>query len=492
MQLRQYQIDSIESLRNGFRDGHTRQVLCAATGGGKSVIMLAMIKAAIEKGSRVMFVCERRILVDQFSRHLTAAHIDHGVLMAGHWRYKPHAQVQVASIQTLERMESWPAVDVIFIDELHAAMRKSIIKMITARPNLRIVGATATPFHPAIGEHFTSMANVITMRELVDDGFLVPFRVFVAHEINTKGLKVTAGEWQKDQLEQRSLQIVGDVVADFVKISDQVFGGVRKTICFSAGVAHGAELVGKFIQAGIRAVQISYRDSDEWKAEILADFSKPDTRIQVVISSDILTRGFDQPDVEHVIVARPLRKSFSTHVQMIGRGARIHAGKEFCVIQDHSGNWLRFADDWHALYGGGAELVSDSDTKTRKEPTEKEKVKARCPVCFALWPAKSDSCTNCGHVRHVRSQVTASPGEIMEIGGGQKQSDKHSSAYKEQFYRELLWYAASKSYKDGWAYHKYKEKFGLAPPWKKIPLPASVETQNWIRHTQIKLARGRK
>ena len=73
---RPYQVASIESLRRGFMDKHARQVLAAPTGAGKSVIMLDLIQSSIDKGSRVMFICERRILVDQFSAHLDRAGID--------------------------------------------------------------------------------------------------------------------------------------------------------------------------------------------------------------------------------------------------------------------------------------------------------------------------------------------------------------------------------------------------------------------------------
>ena len=224
-ELRPYQGASIESLRNGFRKKHVRQVLAAPTGAGKSVVMLDMIRAAMEKGSRVMFIWERRILVDQFSAHLDSAGIDHGVLMAGHFRFRPGRQVQVASAQTLERMESMPTVDIIFLDELHAMMRAGIIKLMERNPQLRIIGATATPFHPAIGKYFTNVVSVTTMAALVEEKYLVPFRVFVAKEIDTSGLKIVAGEWKKDDLEKRGQQIVGDVVADYIRISNEVFGG---------------------------------------------------------------------------------------------------------------------------------------------------------------------------------------------------------------------------------------------------------------------------
>jgi superfamily II DNA or RNA helicase len=51
MILRPYQNNSIEALRNGFRENHIRQILCAATGAGKSVIALSMIEAAQLKNS---------------------------------------------------------------------------------------------------------------------------------------------------------------------------------------------------------------------------------------------------------------------------------------------------------------------------------------------------------------------------------------------------------------------------------------------------------
>jgi len=335
-ELRPYQSDSIESLREGFKQGHKRQVLAASTGAGKSLMSLSILDSARKKGSKVMFVCDRRVLVDQFSRHLDKHGIDHGCYMAGHWRHRPYESVQVASIQTIERMGSWPAVDLVIVDEIHACMRKSLKDFMTNNPDIKVLGLTATPFHAEMGKYFTSVTNVITMDQLVQDGFLVPFRVFVATEVDTKGVKVlNTGEWQQEEIEKRSLSIVGDVVADYVRISEEVFGGPRKTICFSAGVAHGTELVNRFAEVGINAVQISYKDDEEFKKQVLEDFAKPDTDIKIVVSSDILTRGFDQTDVEHVIIAKPLRKAFSMHVQMVGRGARMHPGKSFCIIQDN-------------------------------------------------------------------------------------------------------------------------------------------------------------
>jgi superfamily II DNA or RNA helicase len=451
---RQYQDDSIEGLRNGFIQKHKHQVLVLPTGGGKSVILKKMIDSARIKGSKVLFLVERRILAEQFSKHLDRAGIDHGILMSKHWRFRPQELVQVASIQTLEKMELFPSFDICFIDELHAAMRKSVVKLITSRPELKIVGATATPFHPAITKHFTNVVNVISMNDLVERGYLVPFKVFIAHEINTDGVKIVAGEFKKDELETRGRQIVGDVVADYIRLSNEVFGGYRKTICFSCGVAHGTELARAFNDHGINAVQISYKDTEEFKADVLAEFAKPDTDVKVVISTDILQRGFDQTDVEHVILAKPLKKSFSQHVQMVGRGARPHEGKSHCVIQDNAGNWLRFAEQWEELFHEGVkELTTGPDAKPKKEPTKREKELAKCPKCSMLWAGNSDICPHCGHVRPVVSNVSVLPGEMIEFTSGKKSKSKEFTAHdKQRWYSELLYLESTWNVKPNYAY----------------------------------------
>ena len=494
-ELRPYQLDSVESLRKGIADGHKRQVLAASTGAGKSIIAMHLIKQCLEKEKRVMFLCDRRVLVGQFSQHLYSEGISHGVVMAGNSK-RMYEKVQVASVQTLEKMDGWPQVDLIICDEIHAVMRKSLMDMMKALPDMKIIGLTATPFNPKLKDYFTSVTNVITMGELVEQGFLVPFRVFASTEIDTKGVKIkSTGEWDNKQLEERGLRIVGDVVADYIKIYTQVWGEPRKTICFSAGVAHGAELVKRFAEHGLNFVQISYLDDDDYKAAVLKEFAKPDTDILGVISTDILTRGFDQPDVEHVIIAKPLRKSFSQHVQMVGRGARIHDGKGFAVIQDNAGNWLRFRDSFDELYHDGVKtLDNDADKKARKEPTEKEKTRASCPKCKTIWPTmKTDICPTCGFVRERKNKMEAVAGEVVELSPAErKKQEKHTAEYKASWYAQLRQMAKAKGYADGWAYHKYREKFGVYPSMAK-PEPQAVgfEVYNWVTSQNIRYSKKR-
>lgn len=489
--LREYQKDTINGLREGFRAGHNRQVLSASTGSGKSIIALEMVRSAIEKGTRTIFICERRNLIEQFSVHLDKEKIDHGIIMSGHWRWRPDLLIQVASAQTLERMDAWPDFQLCFIDEVHANMRKSIVKMLDVRKNLKVVGLTATPFNPLLSKYFTNVVSAPPMRELVGMGNLVPFRVFVAHEIDTDGVKVVAGEWQKDQLEERGRRIIGDVVTDYLKLSSMVFGRKSKAICFSCGIAHGADLVQSFADAGVNAVQLASGVDDGYKSDVLAEFSRAESSIDVLISVDMLSRGFDQTDIEHVILARPLKKSFSQHVQMIGRGARSHNEKKLCVVQDHASNWLRFEHEWNEFFHEGVKtLTSDADKKSKKEPTKKEKEAAKCPKCSAFFPGSMDICAHCGYVRVKHNKVVNDAGEMLELTPSKK--EKHSTEEKNMFYWMMLWWCKQHNKSEGCAYHWHHTKYGVYPSCKKQYVVASVEVANYCRSRLIAYSKSQR
>lgn len=490
LELRPLQVAVMDRLRESFKAGH-RAVMCyAPTGFGKSECAIHLMNATEKNGKRSAMILDRIILCNQTSERLQKYGIDHGVLQSGHWRYRPDKKIQICSAQTLEKRGSFPGLDLMIIDEAHA-QRSQTIEFIKQNPQLRVIGLSASPFTKGLGQTYSDVVSSTTTGELVREGWLAGLRVFVAKEIDMAGAKKIAGEWSPKETTQRGIQITGDVVSEWVKKTHEIFGGPKKTIVFCSGVAHGADLSQRFAQAGYNFISISYEDDDEFKRQAIEDFSRPDTDIHGLIATDILTKGFDVPDVMIGISARPFSKSFSSHVQQMGRVMRAYPGKEFAVWIDHSGNYLRFQDQWDELYNNGVSSLDDGAEKTKPEPTEKEKERAKCPQCGAFWPTAADSCPHCGYIHVKRNAVQEVCGEVIEIGSKQK-SEKYDSAYKEHFYQQLLGWARLKGYADGWAYHAYKEKFaGVNPAWKKVAAVVGDDVYGWITHRAIKNAKKR-
>ena len=486
--LREHQQEVIDKLNHGFEAGHQRQLLYAATGFGKSEVAAYIMKHAAANYSRAAMVVDRIVLAEQTSLRLSKYNISHGVMQSKHWRYRPHEGIQVCSAQTLERRKKFPDINLMIVDECHI-QRKGVIEWIKDHPETRVIGLTATPFTAGLNSVYTNIISATPTGKLVEKGWLCPMRVYVAKEIDMTGAKKIAGEWSQDIASERGMQITGDVVSEWVKKTHELFGGPRKTIVFCSGVDHGRDLQKQFAAAGYNFVSISYKEDDEFKRQTIEEFSKPDTDIHGLIATDILTRGFDVPDVMIGVSARPFSKSLSSHVQQMGRVMRASPGKEFGVWIDHSGNYLRFREDWDDVYVNGVHDLPDGGKEVaKKEPTEREKKESKCPKCGGLWPKGSDTCSYCGHVKVRLSQIQSVPGELFEVSGAKKGTDNR------EFYRQLLCYSKSRNYKDGWAAHKYKEKYGTWPPraWGSDPLMTpSLATQNWIRSRMIAYSKRR-
>src|SRR5690242_13906378 len=131
--LRPYQQASIDGLRQGLRAGHRRQILCAPTGAGKTVIATDLMREAYGKGSRVAFIVDRVNLVDQTSEVLDSYGIAHGVVQAGHWRHRLYERIQVCSAQTIERRGIFPDLKLLINDEAHG-MRREVVKFMGEHP----------------------------------------------------------------------------------------------------------------------------------------------------------------------------------------------------------------------------------------------------------------------------------------------------------------------------------------------------------------------
>ena len=475
LNLRSYQEQTLVALREGFAKGKRAQILYAPTGAGKTEMAIELMRATKAKGNKAAMLLDRIVLCDQTSKRLEKYKIDHGVMQAGHWRYRPYEPLQVCSAQTLEKRGSFPGLNLLIVDEAHQT-REQTMEFIKNNPEIRVVGLTATPFTKGLGKVYDNVVSTVTTKELVDQNILVPLRVFIAKEIDMQGAKKVAGEWSQQEASTRGMKITGDVVAEWVKKTHEVFGRPRKTIVFASGVDHGAHLANKFQEQGFNFICISYKDDDEWKKQVIEDFSKPDTKIVGLIATDILTKGFDVPDVMIGVSARPFSKSLSSHIQQMGRVMRGHEGQEFAIWLDHSGNYLRFREDWDEVFEQGVDKLDEGKEKAKKEPTERVKEASKCPVCSALWPSNSDTCYNCGHVRERKNKVIAVDGEMVELAGSASRESKQS------FWNQMIWLQRYQGWSSGRAAHTYKDKFGVWPRGlnDNTPEMISSETKTFI------------
>jgi DNA repair protein RadD len=337
LELRQDQIASVEELRAWLRTRepgqNKRQLLYGPTGSGKTVIATYLMQEASAKLSRAAFIVDRVSLIDQTSRTFDEYGIAHGVIQANHWRAKPWERIQVCSAQTLARREFPGELNLIIVDECHT-MYKGTVDFIKANRGVAVLGLTATPFAKGMGSVYTNVVNVTTTDKLVEEGFLAPHKAYAAKRMDMTGARVNSyGEWNDQDVEKRGLAIVGDVVEGWIQKTNEHFGGPKKTIVFSATVAHGEELCRQFQAAGFNFQQVSYKDgSDGKRAELIDEFRKPNSQIVGLISCEALAKGFDVPDIFVRHLVPPVSEITLRPYPITGSGTAAQPRERLCPV----------------------------------------------------------------------------------------------------------------------------------------------------------------
>lgn len=494
LELRDYQLAAFEAARERIREGARSVLITAPTGAGKTVLASAIMEMAVGKGKRANFVVDRLSLINQTSETFDTYGLDHGVVQGMHPRYRPSMPLQVCSVQTVAK-RGWPIdADLDVFDEAHVLHKAHKARIQQRRGEFGgvVIGLTATPFTKGLGQYFDAVVNVTTTRKLIEDGWLSPYRVFSCAEPNMEGVAVkSTGEWDERETSGRALEVVGDVVAEYLK-----HGAPRKFICSAVDTAHVEELARQFLAAGINVATYTYKDSEEDRSETVNEFKKPTSAIRGLITVTAASRGFDVRDVSCVIMARPLRKSLAEHIQLFGRGLRIspETGKTDCLVLDHSGNMARFWQECEEFFDFGVEGLDDGKPKKKKaEAPKKEPEPVKCPQCRALHKPMP-FCPVCGHEYPKRASVQHVPGTLKELV-----ATRDTGLLRRQLWPQIAHYAVESCNGDmeraqrkaQAIYHDITGEFCKARVETTECVPPTREVANKIRANFIRWARGR-
>jgi DNA repair protein RadD len=164
-ELRDYQRECIDKLRDGIREGHRCQLLVAPTGAGKTVIASYLLGEAFNKGTRAFFICDRVSLVDQTSMTLDKYGIKHGVIQANHWRHRPWELIQVVSAQTLARREIDPPSLIVW-DECFT--KDAMVHTVSGLKPIHLVSNGEFVYNAiGIGRVVSTMARPVNSKKIV-------------------------------------------------------------------------------------------------------------------------------------------------------------------------------------------------------------------------------------------------------------------------------------------------------------------------------------
>lgn len=351
IQLRDYQRDAVEAVRERWQQGVSSQLIAIPTGGGKTIIAGYLARElAMPAGWSTVMLVHRTELVRQSVEKFRMVLPDTPIGVVAAEQDQVGYPITVASVQTLLQSKRLARLcagmtpgRLVISDEAHhdaAPGRRQVIDDLTA--SLK-VGFTATPERAdgrGLGAHYQTVAYAVSMLRLMAQNQLAPL---TGLRIGT-GTSLESVKSRDGDFAERELAVVCDSPARNGLIvrswQQHAQGSRRRTVAFCVDVAHAEHLAEAFQDAGIDAESVVGTTPEAERRDRLARFALG--QIPVLTSCMVLTEGYDEPAIDCILHARPTQ-SRPLYIQMTGRGARTAFGKQDCLVIDYVDNSRKFA-----------------------------------------------------------------------------------------------------------------------------------------------------
>ena len=403
--LYDYQNDYVSEMRKSFKKGNKRIVMCAPTGGGKTVLFSYLVSEHLKSGGNAIVFSHRSELLTQAGGTFEKFGLNAEYIEA---KSKPNmnARLHVAMVETFSRRMSdyelfLAQKTLVIFDEAHL---QNFTKIMDFIPKCAVViGATATPYRKPkeiqMSEFYTDFIHLSDTEDLIRLGKLNPAKSFGV-PIDLKGLKSTGTDYDTAEYYQKNETYKG-VVKNYTKLAKDT-----KTILFASNVESSKEVCREFVLNGIEAKHVDGSMQDAERKSIFDWFDK--TPNAVLCNCGIATAGFDQHDIQTVILYRATT-SLPLFLQMCGRGSRLspQTGKDHFKILDFGNNIQRlgFWEDrrvWQLKY-------EKKKTKEQAQPIRD------CPGCSAILVASAKTCNYCGYEFPKSEKEQADEVELQEL-----------------------------------------------------------------------------
>jgi superfamily II DNA or RNA helicase len=368
---RPFQERLLELLAVSRQQGHSRNLLVAATGTGKTVMAAvdyARLRPSLNR-DRLLFVAHRAEILEQSRDTFRLAMRDptFGEMWFGGDRptrfEHVFASVQSLSAAGVDGID--PAhFDVVIVDEFHHAAAPTYQALLDHLQPAQLLGLTATPERADgldVLRYFEGrIAAELRVWDAIDQQYLAPFAYYGVHD----GLDLRDIPWRRgtgyDVAELTNVLTADHAWARRVveqvrtKVADP---GRMRALGFCVSVQHARFMANMFTEAGLPSVAVWGDSPREERQGALRDLAAGTVR--VVFTVDLFNEGVDVPTVDTLLLLRPT-DSPTLFLQQLGRGLRRAHGKTMCTVLDFVGlhrKEFRFDRRFRALLGGSRKDV---------------------------------------------------------------------------------------------------------------------------------------
>jgi len=383
LKLRENQVEPVAIGVEFFKTPSMKpSIIVAPTAFGKSIVIAAIAK---ELGEKLLVLQPSKELLEQNYNKFVTLGGDASIYSAsmGSKELGDVTYATIGSIINIAGKFKEMGVSKIIIDECDRYPRNKsgqLRRFVDGMKASHILGLTATPLklqtnmgetgpysklvmltnRSKHGMFFRNILHVSQIQDIVKLGYWTPL-VYQSYDFDTGALvyNSSGAEYTSDSIARSyENQNIGDkIVKKIHELHD------RKSILVAVPTIEQATNLAK------RIPQAAVVHGGTPKAErdrIIEEFRNQ--QIRVIVQVNVLTVGFDYPELDCLITGRPTA-SISWWYQFVGRGTRIHEDKKDCIVVDFVGSVERFGkveelyykdtgnEDWE-LFGEGTKQIT--------------------------------------------------------------------------------------------------------------------------------------
>lgn len=395
---REYQARAVTMCFDWLSANQGNPCLVLPTGAGKSIVVAEICRQAVQgwPGTRILMLVHVQELVQQNAEKMRTVwpNAPLGIYSAG-LRRKEIDAITFASIQSIHRKaELVGHIDLVIADEAHTighkdegTYREFLKALAEINPALRVIGLTASPWrlgHGLVTERpaiFDALLEPVKIEELQNLGFLTQLRSKVTSTtLDTIGVHKRGGDFIESELQKHV-----DTADKNAAIVDEVIqrAGDRKSwLFFCTGIEHATHVRDALRERGITAEMVTGETPNGERAQIIVDYKAK--RITALVNVQVLTTGFDVPDIDLIALMRPT-ESPGLFMQSVGRGFRVKSHTDHCLILDFAGVIARHGP------------ITSLKIPTKAGEGDGIPPSKSCPECGEIVATAARKCPACGY-----------------------------------------------------------------------------------------------
>lgn len=358
---------------------------------GKSYIMKEICEKAALKGSKVLVLAHRRLLLRQHAKIIENCRFESVFTEVNH-------------------LGEHGRVDLIIIDEAHISAANSYLKVCEYYKCKRILfTATAKRLDNKPLSLCDYIINGISADELIDRGYIAPYDIYAPKlDVDLSKVSMSGSDFNNEELAETMCdrKIYGDIIKYYKELANG-----KQALAYCVNIKHSKSICELFNSNGISAQHMDATTPEKERDKLMQDFK--DGKYQILCNCNLISEGITLPECECCLLLRPTQ-SETLYIQQACRCLTPLPNKRAIII-DYVGNVYT-----HGMPTEARTYSLNNNIKVRNINREPDVIVRECKSCLRVYKGNGPICPYCGNdnkktQRQIKEEKEAELERITEI-----------------------------------------------------------------------------